>query len=103
MCHDVEMVDTSEACSMLLLSGMTPAEMHACLVEGQMEVARARIAQLKRLVSTFTGEMLLVINEAQSEPFISSFAGMEEAGYADVQQGGKCVPPLQWHIVEDAL
>ena len=75
-----EMADTSEACSMLLLSGMTPAEMHACLVEGQMEVARGRIAHLKRLVSTFTGEMLLVINEAQSEPVICSFAGMEEAG-----------------------
>lgn len=82
---------------MLLLSGMTPAEMHACLVEGQMEVARARIAHLKRLVSTFTGEMLLVINEAQSEPCICSFAGMEEAGYTAVQQGGRCVPPLAAH------
>lgn len=88
---------------MLLLSGMTPAEMHACLVEGQMEVARARIAHLKRLVSTFTGEMLLLINEAQSEPFIRSFVGMEDAEYADLQQEGNCVPPFQPHMIEDAL
>jgi hypothetical protein len=82
---------------------MTPAEMHARLIEGQMEVARARIAHLKRLVSTFTGEMLLLIKEAQSEPFISSFAGIEEAAYADLQEEVKCVPTRKLRTIEDTL
>lgn len=72
--------------SVLLLSGMSPAEMHDCLAQGQNEMVRERVTKLKRFLSTFAGQMHLLVEEPQSEPVICRFGGANDAGYEDTRQ-----------------
>ena len=66
--------------------GAEPGKMRDCLVQGEKEAVRARIAHLKHFVITFTGEMNLLIYESHAQPVICSFAGTEDHQYKDTYQ-----------------